>query len=163
MARRHIANGRDVGRVERGDEPVNARPSAGAAVGCVQAASGPGRGGRGWPWASSSRQARRGEPAPPRRPASRLALRKRSMNCSALPTADSGSSGMSMHHHHGQVDCRCQRRQGQRALWPRGLPRDHQPRATHAGLAARAEPGRGRSLAGGAGRGLFAAQASSEK
>ena len=99
----------------------------------------------------------------PRRPASRLALRKRSMNCSALPTADSGSSGMSMHHHHGQVDCRCQRRQGQRALWPRGLPRDHQPRATHAGLAARAEPGRGRSLAGGAGRGLFAAQVSSEK
>jgi len=35
VARCYIANGRDVGRVERGDEPANARPSAGAAVGCM--------------------------------------------------------------------------------------------------------------------------------
>lgn len=111
VARRHIANGQE-SAAWNGDQPANARPSAGAAAGCVQAAGGPGWGGWGgagagwggwgWPWASCSRQARRGElPAPPRQARHGLALRKRSMNCSAVPTADSGSSGMSMHHHHG--------------------------------------------------------------
>ena len=46
---------------------------------------------------------------------------------------------------------------------PVAYPVTTNPRAAHAGLAARAEPGRGRSLAGGADRGLFAAQVSSEK